>query len=196
MLAQADGSEQGPDWYDQSFDASEHWRSHYSESGYYFLWTVIADRILRAQADAVLDIGCGSGQLASLLRDKGIPRYLGLDFSPKRIAQARKVCPEFEFREVDVFATDILDTYDYDVVLSTEFLEHVERDLDVIAKVRSKKRFIGTVPNFPYVSHVRHFRDANEVSQRYQEYFTDFRVDTFLADPHVRKFFLVEGIKR
>ncbi|MGB5833808.1 MAG: hypothetical protein WBG92_17715, partial [Thiohalocapsa sp.] len=57
------GAEQGPDWYDQSFEAHEHWRSHYTDSGYYFTWTVIADRMMRAKTAAVLDIGCGSGQL-------------------------------------------------------------------------------------------------------------------------------------
>jgi len=46
----------------------------------------------------------------------------------------------------------------------TEFLEHIEHDLDVIRFIRPRTYFVGTVPNFPYVSHVRHFQDCDEVT--------------------------------
>lgn len=74
VLKEEEG-EKGPKWYDAAFERSDHYRRHYSQSPYYFLWTVIADRIVRAKVEPILEIGCGPGQLACLLRDKGISKY-------------------------------------------------------------------------------------------------------------------------
>lgn len=183
-------------WYDASFEDRAHWKRHYSESDYYFLWTVISDRICQRDAPRVLEIGCGSGQLAELLHDRGVGAYCGLDFSPKRIAHARTRCPGGRFELTDVFESDLLQTENYDVALATEFLEHVEADLAVIGRIRQGARFLGTVPNFPYTSHVRHFQNAAEVAERYGEFFTSFRVDTFLADSLGSRFFLLDGVRR
>lgn len=116
--------QKGPEWYDESLENSAHRWCHYSASNYYFLWSVIADRVVRANVESLLDIGCGSGQLACLLRDKGITRYYGFDFSPKRIELAKQVCSEFEFSVQDAFKTDTFTRIDYDAVICTEFLEH------------------------------------------------------------------------
>jgi len=187
--------QRAPDWYDRSFEDNEQSKWHYTKSSYYFLWSVIADRLVRLQARSVLDVGCGSGQLAALLKDKCIERYCGIDFSAKRIVQAKQACPEFDFVQADAFRTNLFETYAYDALLATEFLEHVEGDLDIILKIRAGARFLGTVPNFPFESHVRHFRDANQVSARYKPYFTDFRVDSFLSNDKGKTFFVLEGIK-
>ena len=187
--------EKDPEWYDKAFEANNHWCKHYTESPYYFLWTVIVDRIVRENVDSILDIGCGSGQLASLLRDKGIKAYQGFDFSSKRIEQAKKVCPEFLFTVDDAFQTNLFSTYDYNAVVCTEFLEHVERDIEIITRIKSGTKFYGTVPNFPYVSHVRHFIERNQVYSRYKKYFKEFEVDIFLANAKGKTFYLLEGTK-
>jgi len=187
--------EKGPEWYDESFENDARWTSHYSKSPYYSLWTVISDRIRNPSVKTILDVGCGSGQLASLLSDKGVTNYCGIDFSPKRIAQARKVCPAFRFEVVDAFKTKLLDDYPYDTVVSTEFLEHVEKDTVIIERIRKGAHFIGTVPSFAFTSHVRHFGSCGEVSERYSKYFNDFRVDSFSANDKGKTFFILEGIK-
>lgn len=46
------------EWYDSSFVSHEHWRKHYTESHYYFLWSVIVDRITCAAIESILEIGC------------------------------------------------------------------------------------------------------------------------------------------
>jgi 2-polyprenyl-3-methyl-5-hydroxy-6-metoxy-1,4-benzoquinol methylase len=148
-----------------------------------------------AKIRTVLDIGCGAGQMATLLRDKGIPHYIGIDFSPARIAYARKICPEYKFIEVDVFETSIFNTELYDAVLATEFLEHIEHDIELVARFRPGVIFLGTVPNFPSPAHVRHFKSKEEVILRYNPHFTSLKVEPFLENPEGRILYLIEGIK-
>ena len=186
--------EQPPEFYDWAFEGKEHWRFHYSESRYYPLWTVVADRVVRSGAARVLDIGCGPGQVASLLRDQGIPNYLGLDFSPARVRHARAICPEYAFEAVDVFSTPLLEEGDYDVVLLLEFLEHIERDREVLGRIREGTRVIASVPNFPSAGHVRHFDDAAAVEARYGSSLTSLTVDRHAADPLGKSYFLIDGV--
>jgi 2-polyprenyl-3-methyl-5-hydroxy-6-metoxy-1,4-benzoquinol methylase len=188
-----ESGEKSPEWYDKSFDAANHWRSHYTESNYHFLWTVIADRIITLEIDSILDVGCGPGQFASLLRDKGIKKYLGFDFSHKRIAQAKIACPAFTFLVEDAYQTDLFKTYNYDAVVCNEFLEHVEDDIGIISRIKPGTKFLGTVPNFPFVSHVRHFSNESHVISRYKQCFSNFRVDSFISNAKGMTFYLIQG---
>lgn len=56
----------------------------------------------------VLDIGCGPGQVARHLHDRGV-RVCGLDLSPAMIEQARRLHPGLDFRVGDMFAIDAPD---------------------------------------------------------------------------------------
>lgn len=195
VMREGDG-EKDAKFYDTVAKYLDVYDQHYTESSYYFLWSVLADRMLHGQVHSVLDVGCGTGQMASLLRDKGLAHYHGFDFSQKRIEMARKVCPEYTFSHADAFTTDLFQSLDYDTVICQEFLEHVEKDTDVLARIRPGSRFYGSVPNFPNIAHVRHFQNAEEVRTRYAPYFDDLRVDTFLRDTKGITFFLMEGIKK
>lgn len=185
--------EKGAEWYDASFDACEHWSQHYTESEYYFLWSIIVDRIARSNSGSILEIGCGTGQLACVIRDRLHCQYRGFDFSEKRIQYAQEAYPDISFVRQDAFNTDLFETCDYDTIVCTEFLEHVESDTVVLDKIRAGSRFYGTVPNFPFVSHVRHFGNEDEVRERYGSHFRDLRIDTFLADAHGKAFYLLDG---
>jgi SAM-dependent methyltransferase len=189
------GAEATADWYDERFDEEPEWREHYTRSPYYHFWTVIADRLLHMPSPSVLEIGCGAGQFAALLRDRHVSAYVGFDFAPKRLAFAALLVPEFRFLVADALTTDVYDSVPYDSVVCTEFLEHVERDLDVVARVRPGARFLGTVPNFGGGSHVRHFDDAAAVRARYRPVIDGLRIDEFpnrRGDVH----FLLDGTVR
>ena len=188
--------EMGPDFYDKAFEENDDWRSHYTQSEYYYLWSVILDRVNRGEFKNILEIGCGSGQLAKAIDDLHlVDDYCGVDFSQLRVDYAKNLCPEYRFVVADVFESSILEDYPYDLVIATEFLEHVERDLDVMGKIESTKTFIGTVPNFPWVSHVRHFESASEVEHRYAYLFSEFDVLPLKADNKGKTFFLIQGVK-
>lgn len=54
------------------------------------------------QEAAVLDVGCGSGRLAAILRHYPLSRYLGIDLSPAGIERAAALAlPGMEFRQAD-----------------------------------------------------------------------------------------------
>jgi SAM-dependent methyltransferase len=189
-----EGAERDAKWYDKAYLDTPQYHCHYTKSQYYFLWCVIADRIYRSSTPSVLDIGCGSGQVANFLFDRGLLNYLGIDLSRVAIAKASRIVPAYSFRVCDALDTDVFETFDYRVAISLEFLEHINDDLLVLSRLRPRTYFIGSVPDFPYPSHVRFFKDCNEVESRYGDYFTQFDVVEFKA-PEGNRYFLFEGVK-
>ena len=188
--------QQGSDYYDSAFSGNPDWREPFTKSPYYFLWTVIVDRLRNAPATYLLEIGCGPGQLASAMNAAGVfDRYLGIDFSDVAIDFARDANPTLSFALDNALTTELLETETYDTIVTTEFLEHVEEELEVIGKIRPGTRVLGTVPNFPYVSHVRHFDTAEQVYERYSDDFRDFRVTEIDGVQPDTKFFLMDGVK-
>ena len=187
--------ERSAEWYDGVYGGSVEYRKHYTQSAYYFLWTVMADRMMRHCVDRVLDLGCGPGQFGALLYEKGFRQYCGVDFSSECVELAKQMCPSFEFIVANVLETNVLESRDYDCLLAMEFLEHVEEDLKVLQRVKAGTKLFGTVPNFPSVSHVRYFSSAEEVESRYAALFSAFRVDSFLKGAEGPTFYLFEGTK-
>lgn len=187
--------ERPADWYDGRYVASDGYHKHYTESVYYPSWTLITDRIQQLESQSVLDIGCGPGQFGAMLRDGGVAKYRGLDFCQEAINLARIACPEFSFKVADVFTDSHLEDHLYDTVVSLEFLEHVERDLDVLRRIKPGTNFIGSVPSFPSESHVRWFDTVEEVSERYSDLFTEFRVDRHLLSRSGRCLYIMQGRK-
>lgn len=189
--------EAGSAYYDERFTSDAHWSKHYTKSSYYFIWTVCIDRLRRARPAGILEIGCGPGQLAAAFHDAGVaPRYTGVDFSEAAIGLARKACPpHFVFRLENAVESDVYTSAEYDTVVSTEFLEHVNEDLKVLSKIRPGARILATVPNFPYVSHVRHFTTVESVEERYGNLFRDFSVAVIPGVQDATRFYLMEGIK-
>ena len=53
------------------------------------------------QGSACLDVGCGTGELAEFLRDKGVGSYLGIDLVPSSIGLARRRNPGMTFKRGD-----------------------------------------------------------------------------------------------
>jgi len=192
----AGGRQQDSAFYDRTFEADDYWKRHYTGVHDYCCWTVIVDRMRRRGARRLLEVGCGTGQLAGAIRDAGLlDAYCGFDFSPQRLAQARTVCPEWRFEVADAFKTDLFTSFDYDAALSTEFLEHVEGDLEVLARLRPGTWFIGTVPNFPFVSHVRHFADTTSVVRRYGGLFERLDVVPIALNDKGKTLFVLEGVR-
>jgi len=124
----------------------------------------------------VVDLGCGSGYLASALKEieyKG--EYVGLDYSEVAIQLARNALsaldncqlqlPEFEkfnenryhfyIQDLQKWEPEVTGDTHKTIYTCFEVLEHVPSDIDIIALLPARSRFIFSVPNYWSRSHVR-----------------------------------------
>ena len=193
---------QGPDYernssfYNAIYASSESYRGPYWRSHYYFLWAVIADRIRHAGVHRVLEIGCGPGQLATLLIEQDVQEYTGLDFSAEATALAAKNVPSGRFITGDARDAAVYREVAHDVIICTEVLEHIHDDLLVILKFPAGTRCICSVPNFACESHVRFFANTSEVAARYGPFFHELDVMVFRSPLYESdRFFLLDGVR-
>lgn len=186
----------GSDWYDRAYRSVAEYHVRYPRSRYYFLWTVIVDRLRRDSIRSVLEIGCGPGQLAAFLMDQGLEKYVGLDFSEAAIDLAKANSSRGRFLVGDARSSEIYVDVEHDAIICTEVLEHIEDDLIVVSRFRPGKRCLCSVPSFPYESHVRHFDTAQAVEDRYGVFFNKLDVMTLpspISDDD--SYFLLDGIR-
>jgi SAM-dependent methyltransferase len=113
----------------------------------------------------ILDLGCGVGHFAKLVRDRGYSNYIGIDFSTKMLKKARANVPELEFVKRDL----TLSIYDNDrLFVLLEVLEHIKDDIVVIENISIGSQVIFSVPTFDARSHVRTFKNTGAVIKRYK----------------------------
>lgn len=153
-------------WYDEMYSLSQEYKKEPEDSMYYHIWKKAVSLIKR---ERIIDFGCGSGQFAKLLVKKGKRFVKGYDFSKEAIHMARKMNYNIQgqFSVRNLLKLGKLPAHD--LVICFEVLEHIEEDLAVIKKVPKGKRFIFSVPNFEYRSHVRKFDNIDEIITRYSD---------------------------
>jgi trans-aconitate methyltransferase len=116
----------------------------------------------------IVDIGCGTGRFAKLLKIKGYNQYWGIDFSKVRITEASNYVPEFSFSVGNIFDDQITSQfYKYNCFILIDVLEHLNKDLALINSFPKNSDVVIAVPNFDSDGHVRYFKSVDEVVQRY-----------------------------
>ncbi len=109
-----------------------------------------------AQPRRVLEVGCGSGDLADRLLDPAVwpaarvPEYCGTDVSPEQIALARARCPGRAFQTCSVYRLPYPDA-SVDLVIACEVLEHLADPARALAEVArvTRGRVLISVPREP-----------------------------------------------
>jgi 2-polyprenyl-3-methyl-5-hydroxy-6-metoxy-1,4-benzoquinol methylase len=160
--------EKNTEFYNIKYQNQEEYKLHYKNSWYFVHWTQII-RYLRGIDDPkILEIGCGTGQLANYLIDEGFNKYVGFDFSEEAIKIAK------ERINLEFFVGDALNPecfqYDYNLIICTEVLEHIKDDISVLKNIRKGSKIIFSVPNFDEESHVRWFLSERQIKLRYFKY--------------------------
>ncbi|MBB6099503.1 trans-aconitate 2-methyltransferase [Deinobacterium chartae] len=92
----------------------------------------LIERLRPQPGERVLDLGCGTGQLASKIAQFGA-HVLGVDRSPEMIEKARALYPDLEFRVAD--ATRFHLERPVDAVFSNAALHWIRPPEQVIARV-------------------------------------------------------------
>ncbi|MBW2260850.1 MAG: tetratricopeptide repeat protein [Deltaproteobacteria bacterium] len=161
------------------------------------IWKAVAEQVLRLEADLVIDLGCGTGELASVL-STCVPdvTYWGCDFSAVAIEQARslELGERYGFEERDLRAGFPIQNRDGGrvVYVCCEILEHIQWDLTLLARVPDGAHVIATVPDFDDPGHVRHFSSAREASERYMQIVDVVHTEDLATGHH----FMLEGRRR
>jgi len=139
-----------------------------------FLWERLYNRVVDflpkpENTKLIIDLGCGVGGLAEVIYKNGYRRYIGIDFSDTSINISKERVPEYEFYKEDIRDKKIVKYFEDDIVfISTEVLEHIKDDLIVVERIPHRSLFIFSVPNKDHSSHVRFFRNHEEVEKRYK----------------------------
>jgi 2-polyprenyl-3-methyl-5-hydroxy-6-metoxy-1,4-benzoquinol methylase len=153
--------------YNRQFSENEQSNRHFSRSIHFPLYREVCRRLKTPTHARILEVGCGTGAFAHCVMETLTVTYRGFDFSSVAVQKAR----ERTGRDDCFFIGDArnAESYDrpYDAIACLEVLEHIERDLDVIANWKSGCKCVCSVPNFDYETHVRWFQNEDEIISRY-----------------------------
>ena len=99
------------------------------------------DRLARevGELGPICDLGCGPGQIARYLHRKGV-KTLGVDLSPKMVAEARRLNPKIQFHEGNMLALPDGD-HAWGGIAAFYCIIHIPREL-VVDALREMKRVL------------------------------------------------------
>ncbi len=151
----------GPAFYDRALAdrRNSQWLA-VERNPYRPLWEATA--ALVPEGVSLVELGCGTGRLASLLVPK-VRAYLGIDFAPACIAEARRFVPDAAFLVADLRNG----VPEAEVYVANETLEHLDDDLALLRSLPSGSLVILSVPSFDSAAHVRHFPERWQALDRY-----------------------------
>lgn len=140
----------------------------YKRSPYYPMFKAVRSSLMRRAPQRVLEVGCGTGPLAHLLQETTRISYQGFDFSDVAVRKARaRTGHSDRFFVGDATAAATYEGLQYDAIVCTEVLEHLEDDLGVLRHWKEGTYCVCSVPNYDADTHVRFFRDEAAVRARY-----------------------------
>ena len=109
---------------------------------------IIVDTVRRLQPASIIDVGCGNGaNLAAIRRAEPAIRLHGLDISREAIDVAQARVPDASFEVLDVRSGGT-PSATYDLVLSSQVIEHVPDDdgfLRMLRTLCAGHCFVGTM---------------------------------------------------
>lgn len=155
------------DYYNKAYSESEEYAKEPEDSFYFPMWQKIKN--LLSDTERIYEIGCGSGQLAKLIKNKNYIK--GIDYSSVAIDMAKRNNRDVakRFKVKDIYKITVEDFSDIDTVLCAEVLEHLDDDMFLINIIPSGMRIIFSVPNFMYQTHKRVYPNLDYIKNRYQK---------------------------
>ena len=128
----------------------------YSAASYRPVYEAVLDFLQRMRAASVLEVGCGTGELAAQVVAAGIP-YRGFDISPVAVEQVRARGIE-TVRVGSAYAPDNYRPRDYNVIVALEVFEHID-DRRAIGHFPPGVHVLFSVPDFVETAHLRAYQD-------------------------------------
>ena len=113
--------------------------------------------------NSILDAGCGEGFTLNKIYEAGVKEGLeGIDGSEEAISIGRKIHPHLSLKQGNIYKLPYKNN-SFDMVLSTEVLEHLEYPQEALKKLIrvSKKYVLLSVPNEPWFRLANFLRGKN-----------------------------------
>lgn len=120
--------------------AEDYARHIYEELQHKPLDRELLTRFARSVRGEICDLGCGPGHVARFFHEAGATVF-GVDLSPGMVEQARRLNPEIEFREGNMFALELADESLAGVVLFYSIVNLQKRVLPAV--FREVARVLG-----------------------------------------------------
>lgn len=136
------------DAWSKSYDESVLKQETYPFAGYD---EIVEEVINQTNGQKVLDLGIGTGNIASQLVERGLD-IIGLDFSEEMLRLANEKIPEADLRLYDANEKSPEFDHDFDTVIMTYFIHHFhekrqEELINQLMKI-TKKLIIGDVMTY------------------------------------------------
>lgn len=157
---------------------------------YQRLWERTADLV--PSGASVVELGCGTGRLGSLLHARA-RTYVGLDFAPRLIEEARRFAPGATFEVADLRTDPIPEAEAY---VANEVMEHLDDDLAILNRLPYGATVVFSVPSFDSASHVRFFPERGQALERYGPAVAIDHVEYLAHGTRGRFFHLIRGTIR
>lgn len=185
-------------WYDERYKVGGHKKEYFNtpeKSIYYPLRKEIL-KLLNSE-DVILEVGCGSGQLAAMILQAGFHYAMGFDFSKEAIKLCKRFTKESDHGKFKIGSAYNSAMYkvNHNTVVCCEVFEHLEGDLQVLREIKSGVKVVFTVPNFNSKSHVRFFENQITLMERYSEEVIITSIKEFQLNEK-NKIYLVDSVKK
>jgi len=118
---------------------------------------------ISSEEDVILELGCGPGNLGSMLNAHWA--YRGIDFSVEAVNLARLQFPTLTVNVADAYMS--LSTEDpYTTIVAVEFMEHVD-DRKIVELIRPESKVVMSLPEYGASSHLRIYRGPEYIKDRF-----------------------------
>ena len=143
----------------------------------------------------IIELGCADGNFATLLYNKGITNYIGIDIKKNAIDSAKIKLPNMNFMCCDICENEYI-LEGASLFVSFQCLEHIENDIKIIQSIKKETNVIISVPNSPYKGHVRWF-ELKGWEKRFSPYI-NFEYSCVIQNPNKpkKRSFLFRGVKK
>src|SRR5262249_36758409 len=117
-------------------------------------------------SDRILDLGCGTGLVACILRERlgGAAKIVGFDASRVMIEKARLLAPEMDWRDGDVMALPFAPD-SFDLVVCQDMLRFVPDRVGALGEVRRVLSAEGRLLASTWRPHGPHRLDASAMRE-------------------------------
>ena len=158
-------------------------------SGYYDNVRKEMLKYLPENSKKILDVGCGNGAFASLLKQKNQAEVWGIELMEKEAIIAQEIVDKVFIGNCEKHINDLPDNY-FDAIYFNDVLEHLADPYSVLEDLKCKLApngvIISSIPN------VRFFRTFSKVV-----FLKDWKYDDFgIMDKTHLRFFTNKSIKR